>query len=133
MRKGKARAARLAATQVNTPDVCGLFRVKSPTCFFLITRLPNKFSKCYSVCRPVSPPGGVAQELQPKRAQRGAEAQHAAEVGVESPRQGGVVGQKRPPKSSLSNNGPTSPTHVKAKNTGGAGRWCPASSHLISS
>lgn len=65
------------------------------------------------------------QELQQKRAQRVAEAQHAAEVELESLRQTGVVGRKKPPKisptnrgpASPSNNSPMSPTDVKAKNT----------------
>lgn len=60
MRKGKARAARLAATQVDTPDVCGLSHVQPSSFilqfFFLIIRLPNKFSKCHLCvvcCRPL--------------------------------------------------------------------------------
>ncbi|XP_032357724.1 centrosomal protein of 131 kDa isoform X5 [Etheostoma spectabile] len=65
------------------------------------------------------------QGLQQKRAQQVAEAQHAAEVELESSRQPGVVGRRKPPKSSLSskgpaspsNNSPMSPTDVKAKNT----------------
>nr|XP_046232926.1 centrosomal protein of 131 kDa isoform X2 [Scatophagus argus] len=65
------------------------------------------------------------QELQQKRAQRIAEVQHAAEVELESLRQVGVVGRKKPPKisptnrspSSPSNNSPMSPTDMKAKNT----------------
>ncbi|XP_070707874.1 centrosomal protein of 131 kDa [Pempheris klunzingeri] len=65
------------------------------------------------------------QELQQKRAQRVAEVQQAAEVELESLRQTGVVGRKKPPKitptnkspASLSNNSPLSPTDVKAKNT----------------
>lgn len=74
----------------------------------------------------MSPSGGVGQELQPKRAQRVAEAQHVAEVELENMRQSGVVGRKKPPKispinkspGSLSNNSPMSPTDMKAKNTG---------------
>lgn len=75
---------------------------------------------------PVSPLGGVFQELQQKRAQRVAEAQHVAEAGLENLRQTGVAGRKKPPKitslnkspASPSNNSPMSPTDVKAKNTG---------------
>ncbi|XP_049915278.1 centrosomal protein of 131 kDa isoform X2 [Epinephelus moara] len=84
IRKEKARLARLAASQVNTPE-----------------------------------------ELQQKRAHWVAEAQHVAEVELESLRQTGVVGRKKPPRISLtnkspaspSNNSPMSPTDVKAKNT----------------
>ncbi|XP_075937686.1 centrosomal protein of 131 kDa isoform X1 [Anarhichas minor] len=65
------------------------------------------------------------QELQQKRAQRVAEAQHAAEVELESLRPTGAVGRKKPPKISLTNrspaspgnNSPMSPTEGKAKNT----------------
>ncbi|XP_070783130.1 centrosomal protein of 131 kDa [Enoplosus armatus] len=65
------------------------------------------------------------QDLQQKRAQRVAEAQHVAEVELENMRQTGVVGRKKPPKispinkspASSSNNSPMSPTDVKAKNT----------------
>ncbi|XP_049419203.1 centrosomal protein of 131 kDa isoform X3 [Epinephelus fuscoguttatus] len=65
------------------------------------------------------------QELQQKRAHWVAEAQHVAEVELESLRQTGVVGRKKPPRISLtnkspaspSNNSPMSPTDVKAKNT----------------
>ncbi|XP_074476869.1 centrosomal protein of 131 kDa isoform X5 [Sebastes fasciatus] len=65
------------------------------------------------------------QELQQKRAQRVAEVHHVAEVQLESLRQTGVVGRKKPPKisptnkspASPSNNSPMSPTDVKAKNT----------------
>lgn len=75
---------------------------------------------------PVSPSGGVVQELQQKRAQRAAEVQHVAEVEVENLRQTAVVGRKKPPRisptnkspASPSNNNPLSPTVVKAKNTG---------------
>ncbi|GAA6226551.1 centrosomal protein of 131 kDa [Lates japonicus] len=66
-----------------------------------------------------------SQELQQKRTQRVAEVQHAAEVEVESLRQTGVVGRKKPPKispinrspASPSNNSPMSPTDIKTKNT----------------
>uniref|UniRef100_A0A3B4TJL3 Centrosomal protein 131 n=1 Tax=Seriola dumerili TaxID=41447 RepID=A0A3B4TJL3_SERDU len=65
------------------------------------------------------------QELQQKRVQRVAEVQHAAEVEAEGPRQSGVVGRKKPPRISLtnrcpaspSNNSPLSPTDIKTKNT----------------
>ncbi|XP_041671771.1 centrosomal protein of 131 kDa isoform X2 [Cheilinus undulatus] len=65
------------------------------------------------------------KELQHKRAQRATEVQQAAELEVESLRQTGVVGRKKPPKlnpankspASPSNNSPTSPTDIKAKNT----------------
>ncbi|XP_038591074.1 centrosomal protein of 131 kDa isoform X3 [Micropterus salmoides] len=65
------------------------------------------------------------QELQQKRAQRVAEAQHVAEAELENLRQSGVVGRKKPPKisptnrspASPSNNNPMSPTGIKAKNT----------------
>ncbi|XP_051273233.1 centrosomal protein of 131 kDa isoform X3 [Dicentrarchus labrax] len=65
------------------------------------------------------------QELQQKRAQRVAEAQHAAGVDPENTRQTGVVGRKKPAKiypinkspASPSNNSLMSPTDVKAKNT----------------
>ncbi|TMS22050.1 hypothetical protein E3U43_012315 [Larimichthys crocea] len=65
------------------------------------------------------------QELQQKRAQRVAEVQHVAEVELESLRQAGVVGRRKPPRisptnrspASPSNNSPMSPTDVKAKNT----------------
>ncbi|TKS89379.1 Centrosomal protein of 131 kDa 5-azacytidine-induced protein 1 [Collichthys lucidus] len=65
------------------------------------------------------------QELQQKRAQRATEVQHVAEVELESLRQAGVVGRKKPPRisptnrspASPSNNSPMSPTDVKAKNT----------------
>ncbi|XP_022598153.1 centrosomal protein of 131 kDa [Seriola dumerili] len=65
------------------------------------------------------------QELQQKRAQRVTEVQHAAEVELENLKQTGVVGRKKPPRISLtnkspaspSNNSPLSPTVVKAKNT----------------
>ncbi|XP_033467299.1 centrosomal protein of 131 kDa isoform X1 [Epinephelus lanceolatus] len=84
IRKEKARLARLAASQVNTPE-----------------------------------------ELQQKRAHWVAEAQHVGEVELESLRQTGVIGRKKPPRISLtnkspaspSNNSPMSPTDVKAKNT----------------
>ncbi|XP_050922136.1 LOW QUALITY PROTEIN: centrosomal protein of 131 kDa [Lates calcarifer] len=67
----------------------------------------------------------ATQELQQKRTQRVAEVQHAAEVEVESLRQAGVVGRKKPPKispinrspASPSNNSPMSPTDIKTKNT----------------
>ncbi|XP_044035534.1 centrosomal protein of 131 kDa isoform X2 [Siniperca chuatsi] len=67
----------------------------------------------------------TSDELQQKRAQRVAEAQHVAEEELENMRQTGVVGRKKPPKislinrspASLSNNSPMSPTDVKAKNT----------------
>ncbi|XP_078135438.1 centrosomal protein of 131 kDa isoform X2 [Sander vitreus] len=67
----------------------------------------------------------TSEELQQKRAQQVAEAQHAAEVELDSSRQTGVVGRKKPTKISLtgkspaspSNNSPMSPTDVKAKNT----------------
>lgn len=76
--------------------------------------------------RPVSPSGGVSQDLQQKRAQRVAEVQHAAEVELEGLRQAGGAGRKKPPRisptnrspASPSNNIPMSPTDVKAKNTG---------------
>uniref|UniRef100_UPI0037E99F19 centrosomal protein of 131 kDa isoform X2 n=1 Tax=Semicossyphus pulcher TaxID=241346 RepID=UPI0037E99F19 len=62
-------------------------------------------------------------ELQQKRAQRLADIQHAGEVELENMRQ--TAGRKKPPKISLtnkspaspSNNSPLSPTDVKAKNT----------------
>lgn len=57
------------------------------------------------------------QELQQKRAQRAAEVQHTAEEELETLRRTGKVGRKRPPRSSPSNNSPTSPIDVKAKNT----------------
>ncbi|KAM3592195.1 uncharacterized protein V6R79_014370 [Siganus canaliculatus] len=65
------------------------------------------------------------QELQQKRSQRAAEVQLAAEVELESLRQAGGAGRKKPPKisptnrspASPSNNSPMSPTDVKAKNT----------------
>ncbi|XP_031698508.1 centrosomal protein of 131 kDa isoform X2 [Anarrhichthys ocellatus] len=65
------------------------------------------------------------QELQQKQAQRVAEAQHAAEVELESLRPTGAFGRKKPPKISLTNrspaspgnNSPMSPTEGKAKNT----------------
>ncbi|XP_063749585.1 centrosomal protein of 131 kDa isoform X2 [Eleginops maclovinus] len=65
------------------------------------------------------------QELQQKRAQRGTEVQHASEVEQESRRQAAVGGRKKPPRISLtnkspaspSNNSPMSPIDVKAKNT----------------
>ncbi len=53
------------------------------------------------------------QELQQKRAQRAAEVQQIAEEEVVVLRHAGKVGRKKLPKSS-----PTSPTDVKAKNTG---------------
>uniref|UniRef100_A0A671ND79 Centrosomal protein of 131 kDa n=1 Tax=Sinocyclocheilus anshuiensis TaxID=1608454 RepID=A0A671ND79_9TELE len=53
------------------------------------------------------------QELQQKRAQRAAEVQQIAEEEVEALRHAGKVGRKKLTKSS-----PTSPTDVKAKNTG---------------
>ncbi|XP_035517200.1 centrosomal protein of 131 kDa isoform X1 [Morone saxatilis] len=67
----------------------------------------------------------TSDELQQKRAQRVAEAQHAAGVDPENTRQTGVVGRKKPAKiypmnkcpASPSNNSPMSPTDVKAKNT----------------
>ncbi|XP_037610047.1 centrosomal protein of 131 kDa isoform X1 [Sebastes umbrosus] len=69
--------------------------------------------------------GNTSEELQQKRAQRVAEVHHVAEVQLESLRQTGVVGRKKPPKisptnkspASPSNNSPMSPTDVKAKNT----------------
>uniref|UniRef100_UPI003AADA9DB centrosomal protein of 131 kDa isoform X2 n=1 Tax=Centroberyx gerrardi TaxID=166262 RepID=UPI003AADA9DB len=65
------------------------------------------------------------QELQQKRAQRAAEVQQVAEDELESLRQSGKVGRKKPPKISPTNNtpaspsknSPMSPTDVKAKNT----------------
>lgn len=74
----------------------------------------------------MSPPAGILQELQQKRAQRVAEGQHTAEGELESLRPTGVVGRKKPPRispinrgpASPSNNSPMSPTDVKAKNTG---------------
>lgn len=68
----------------------------------------------------------MEQELQLKRAQRFAEAQHVTEAELENMRQSSVVGRKKPPKispinktpASPSNNSPMSPTDVKAKNTG---------------
>ncbi|XP_040885197.1 centrosomal protein of 131 kDa isoform X2 [Toxotes jaculatrix] len=65
------------------------------------------------------------QELQQKRTQRITEVQHAAEADLENLRQTGVVGHKKPPRISLtnkspdspSNNSPLSPTVVKTKNT----------------
>ncbi|XP_070846317.1 centrosomal protein of 131 kDa isoform X2 [Chaetodon trifascialis] len=65
------------------------------------------------------------QELQQKRAQHGAEVQHAAEVELDGLRQTGAAGRKKPPKisptnrspASPCNNSPMSPTDVKAKNT----------------
>ncbi len=74
----------------------------------------------------MSPSGVVLQELQQKRAQRVAEVQQVAEVELENMRQTGVVGRRKPPKVSLinkspaspSNNSPMSPTDVKAKNLG---------------
>uniref|UniRef100_A0A8C2WXK0 Centrosomal protein 131 n=1 Tax=Cyclopterus lumpus TaxID=8103 RepID=A0A8C2WXK0_CYCLU len=62
--------------------------------------------------------GRTRTELQQKRAQRVAEAQRAAEVELESLRPTGVVGRKKPPKMSPTNNSPMSPTDVKAKNSG---------------
>lgn len=53
------------------------------------------------------------QELQQKRAQRAAEVQQIAEEEVESLRCAAKVGRKKLTKSS-----PTSPTDIKAKNTG---------------
>uniref|UniRef100_A0A8C2QBC5 Uncharacterized protein n=1 Tax=Cyprinus carpio TaxID=7962 RepID=A0A8C2QBC5_CYPCA len=53
------------------------------------------------------------QELQQKRAQRAAEVQQIAEEEVEALRHAGKMGRKKLTKSS-----PTSPTDVKAKNTG---------------
>ncbi|XP_029311356.1 centrosomal protein of 131 kDa isoform X2 [Cottoperca gobio] len=66
-----------------------------------------------------------SEELQQKRAHWVAEAQHVAEVELESLRQTGGVARKKPPKiyltnkspASLSNNSPMSPIDVKAKNT----------------
>ncbi|XP_042364539.1 centrosomal protein of 131 kDa [Plectropomus leopardus] len=63
------------------------------------------------------------QELQQKRVQRVAEPQHTAELELDGLRQTG--GRKKPPRicptnkspASPSNNGPLSPTDVKAKNT----------------
>ena len=72
----------------------------------------------------LSPSGGVTQELQQKRAQRVAETQHVSEVELEGLR---PPGRKKPPRISLTNKSPaspsnnippTSPTDVKAKNTG---------------
>ena len=68
----------------------------------------------------------MLKELQQKRAQRVAEVHHIAEVELESLRQTGVVGRKKPLKisptnkspASPNNNSPMSPTDVKAKNTG---------------
>ncbi|KAM3842789.1 centrosomal protein of 131 kDa-like, partial [Diretmus argenteus] len=65
------------------------------------------------------------QELQQKRARRAAEVQQVAEEELESLRQSGKVGRKKPPKISPTNNSPASPsknspmspTDVKAKNT----------------
>lgn len=67
----------------------------------------------------------TAGDLEQKRAQRGAEVQHIVEMEVENTRQSVAVGRKKPPKISLSNKSPaspsnnslTSPTDVKAKNT----------------
>ncbi|XP_039990410.1 centrosomal protein of 131 kDa isoform X1 [Xiphias gladius] len=69
----------------------------------------------------------ATQEMQQKRTQRFAEVQHAAELEgqVESLRQTGVIGRKKPPKisptnrspASPSNNSPMSPTDIKTKNT----------------
>ncbi|XP_023274591.1 centrosomal protein of 131 kDa [Seriola lalandi dorsalis] len=67
----------------------------------------------------------TSDELQQKRVQRVAEVQHAAEVEAEGPRQSAVVGRKKPPRISLtnrcpaspSNNSPLSPTDIKTKNT----------------
>ncbi|XP_074519297.1 centrosomal protein of 131 kDa isoform X2 [Halichoeres trimaculatus] len=64
-------------------------------------------------------------ELEQKRAQRGAEMQQVVEGEVEKTRQSVGVGRKKPPKISLSNKTPASPsnnslmspTDVKAKNT----------------
>ena len=70
------------------------------------------------------------QEMQQKRTQRVAEAQHATEaeleVEVESLRQAGIVWRKKLPKISPTNrslaspskNNPVSPTDMKTKNTG---------------
>lgn len=79
-----------------------------------------------SLICPLSPSGGVEQELQLKRAQQVTESQRATEAELENMRQSGVVGRKKPPKispinktpASPSNNSPMSPTDVKAKNNG---------------
>lgn len=75
----------------------------------------------------LSPPAGLLQELQQKRAHKAAaDTQHAAEAEPENLRQTAVVGRKKLPKisptnkspASPSNNSPMSPTDVKTKNTG---------------
>lgn len=63
------------------------------------------------------------QELQQKRAQRAAEVQQIAEEEVDALRCAGKVGRKKLTKSS-----PTSPTDVKAKNTGVHYSWSPMNS-----
>lgn len=69
----------------------------------------------------------MTQGLQHIKVQQGAETQHALEVELENSRQAGVGGRKKPPKISLTNkspaspsnnNYPMSPTDVKTKNTG---------------
>ncbi|XP_028424125.1 centrosomal protein of 131 kDa isoform X2 [Perca flavescens] len=77
------------------------------------------------LARLAAPQVNMSEELQQKRAQQVAEAQHAPEMEPESSRQTGVVGHKKLPKipltgkspASPSNNSPMSPTDVKAKNT----------------
>uniref|UniRef100_A0A8C5GSE1 Centrosomal protein of 131 kDa n=1 Tax=Gouania willdenowi TaxID=441366 RepID=A0A8C5GSE1_GOUWI len=66
------------------------------------------------------------QELKQKRAHRAEEVQHVAEAQLENVRQAGAVGRRKPPRISLtnkspaspSNNSPLSPTDTKTKNTG---------------
>ncbi|XP_028332100.1 centrosomal protein of 131 kDa isoform X2 [Gouania willdenowi] len=65
------------------------------------------------------------QELKQKRAHRAEEVQHVAEAQLENVRQAGAVGRRKPPRISLtnkspaspSNNSPLSPTDTKTKNT----------------
>ncbi|XP_071319375.1 centrosomal protein of 131 kDa isoform X2 [Trachinotus anak] len=67
----------------------------------------------------------TSDELQQKRTQRVAEVQPAAEVEAEGPRQTAMVGRKKPPRISLTNRSPASPsnnsllspTDIKTKNT----------------
>ena len=74
----------------------------------------------------MSPPGGVRQELQQKRAQQAAEAQQMVDQELEGFRRSGRAGRKKPAKALYANNNPASPckngaaspTDVKARNTG---------------
>lgn len=116
IREEKARQARLAAIKVLTSE-----SLHDNPAFLSVPPFMCGFMVC-----PVSPSCGNSQELQQKRAQRVAEVQQAAEAELESLRPTAATGRKKPPRicqvskspASLSNNSLTSPTDVKAQNTG---------------